>query len=65
MTVPFLFGWGDILTVLVLLIVVVAVFLAVASAGRASSCRSEWEAWLDGRSSRGTGAAEDWVHAAD
>jgi hypothetical protein len=65
MTVPFLFGWGDILVVLVLLLVVVAVFLVVASTGRASSRRTEWEAWLDGRSSRATGPASDRGEPAD
>jgi hypothetical protein len=65
MTVPPLFGWGDILTVLVLLLVVVAVFLIVASAGRASSRRSEFEAWLDGRSSRGRRPAADRRNPAD
>ena len=65
MTVPFLFGWGDILVVLVLLLVVVAAFLAVASSGRASSRRSEWEAWLDGRSSHGPGPAAERGEPAD
>lgn len=65
MTVPFLFGWGDILIVLVLLLVVVVVFLAVASAGRASSRRSEWEAWLDGRSSHARGPATERGEAGD
>ncbi len=49
-TVPLLFGWGDILLVLVLLIVAVVVFLLVTASTPAASRRSEWQAWLDGRS---------------
>ena len=52
MTVPPLFGWGEILIVLVLLLVLVAVFLVVAAAAPADSRRSEWEAELAARSSR-------------
>lgn len=52
MTVPLLFGWGEIVTVLVLLIVVAVAYFVVAAAGAASGARSEWEAWLDARSSR-------------
>ena len=52
MTVPPLFGWGEILTVLVLLLVLVAVFLVVAAAAPAGSRRSEWQAGLAARSRR-------------
>ena len=52
MTVPPLFGWGEILTVLVLLLVLVVVFLVVAEAAPAGSRRSEWQAGLAARSSR-------------
>ena len=47
MTVSFLFGWQHILTGLVLLIVLAAIFLLLLSAGRGS--RSEWHAFLDAR----------------
>jgi hypothetical protein len=59
MTVPPLFGWGEILTVLVLLLVLVVVFLVVTAAAPASSRRSEWAAWLDARSSRDQDPATD------
>jgi hypothetical protein len=59
MTVPPLFGWGEILTVLVLLLVLVVAFLVVTAAAPASSRRSEWAAWLDGRSSRGQDPTTD------
>jgi hypothetical protein len=49
-TVPLLFGWGDILLVLVLLIAAVVVFLLVTASTPAESRRSEWQAWLDARS---------------
>ena len=50
MTVPPWFGWGEVLLVLVLAAVVgLAAFVALV-AGRDDSGRSEWQAWLDGRS---------------
>jgi len=52
MTVPPLFGWGEILIVLVLLLVLVAVFLVVAAAAPAGSRRKEWQATLAARSNR-------------
>ena len=51
MTVSFLFGWQHILTGLVLLIVLAAIFLLVLAAGRGG--RSEWHAFLEARSARG------------
>jgi hypothetical protein len=55
--VPFLFGWEYILTGLVLLIVLAALFLLVLSAGRGR--RSEWRALLDARSFRRSESALD------
>ena len=52
MTVPPWFGWENILVVLLLLVVVGAAFFAVSAAGTDATGRSEWEAWLDARSSR-------------
>lgn len=52
MTVPPLFGWEEIATVLVLLLVVAAAFFVASAAGRAPSGRSEFQAWLDARSIR-------------
>ena len=50
LTVPPLFGWGEVALVVVLaLLVGVAAFVALA-AGRSASGRSEFEAWLEGRS---------------
>jgi cell division septation protein DedD len=48
MTVSFLFGWGSLLTGLVLLVALAVIFLLVLSAGRGR--RSEWQAFLDARS---------------
>jgi hypothetical protein len=50
MTVPPLFGWEAIVVVLVVVVVVAAGFLAVGALARGPHGRSEWEAWLDGRS---------------
>jgi hypothetical protein len=50
MDVPPLFGWGNILAVLVIVIAVAAVFLVISAAGAAEDDRSEWQAWLDARS---------------
>lgn len=51
MTVPPLFGWEEILTVLVLLIAGAVAFLILGAAAATMSRRAEWEAWLDGRTS--------------
>jgi hypothetical protein len=51
MTVSFLFGWQHILTGLVLLIALAALFLLVLAASRGGRAgRSEWRAYLDSRS---------------
>jgi hypothetical protein len=51
MTVSFLFGWQHILTGLVLLLALAALFLLVLAAGRGGRAgRSEWRAYLDSRS---------------
>jgi hypothetical protein len=59
MTVPPLFGWGDILAVLGLLVALVVVFLVVTAGAPAASRRSEWQAWLDARSRTGHDAGSD------
>ncbi len=51
MTVSVLFGWGSILTGLVLLVALAVIFLLVLSAGRGG--RTEWQAFLDARSHGG------------
>ena len=51
LTVSVLFGWGSILTGLVLLVALAVIFLLVLSAGRGG--RSEWQAFLDARSHGG------------
>ncbi|MFP5370741.1 MAG: hypothetical protein ACLGI3_08340 [Actinomycetes bacterium] len=67
MTVPPLHGWENIVVVLVVLVVVAVAVGVLLSLGRAQTGRSEWQAWLDGRSagspegSLGTGRAAD-VH---
>ena len=50
MTVPPLFGWWEILVLLVVLVVVAVVAFLFVGAGPAASGRSEWQAFLDGRS---------------
>ena len=52
MTVPPLFGWEEIATLLVLLLVVAVAFFVASAAGRSQSGRTEFQAWLDGRSAR-------------
>jgi hypothetical protein len=50
MTVPPLFGWEDILTVLSFLIGLAVLFFLASAAGRSVDGRSEWQAGLDARS---------------
>ena len=52
MTVPPLFGWEIILTVLVVLIGVAVAFFLASVSGTAVDHRSDWESWLDARSRR-------------
>ncbi len=52
MTVPPLHGWLDIVALLGVVIAVAVAFLMIAAAWSAFSGRSEWQAWLDGRSHR-------------
>jgi hypothetical protein len=52
MTVPPLFGWQVIGAALVLVVVLAAVVFLYLMSGRAPSGRSEWQAFLDARSSR-------------
>jgi hypothetical protein len=52
LTVPPLFGWWEILVLLVVVLVVAVVAFLFLGAGPAASERSEWQAFLDGRSSR-------------
>jgi hypothetical protein len=54
MTVPPVFGWEDIATVLVVVLVLAAVAFLALAAGRAGTARSDWQAWLDARSSTTT-----------
>ena len=51
MTVPPMFGWGNIAILLILVVMVAVAAFMVMAAGRADSGRSEWQAWLAGRSS--------------
>lgn len=52
MTVPPLFGWEHIVAVLALMAVIGAAFLLHSVARGASQGRSDWQSWLDARSSR-------------
>ena len=51
MTVPPLSGWEDIVILLALLMAVAVAFLVLAATRRGARGRSEWQAWLDARSS--------------
>jgi hypothetical protein len=52
MTVPPLFGWQVLGTALVLLVVLAIIVFLYLMTGRAPSGRAEWQAFLEGRSSR-------------
>jgi hypothetical protein len=49
MTVPPLFGWENILIVLITLIVVAVAYFVASAAGTGADSRSEWQAGLDAR----------------
>ena len=55
MTVPPLYGWENIVVVLVVLVVAAVAAGVVLSVGKAETGRSEWQAWLDGRSAGSLG----------
>lgn len=50
MTVPPLFGWENILLVLIVLVAVAVAFFVASAAGTDEDGRSEWQAGLDARS---------------
>ena len=50
MTVPPLFGWETILTILAVLLALAVVFFLASAAGRSVDDRAEWRAGLDARS---------------
>jgi hypothetical protein len=52
MTVPPLFGWEQILTVLTVLVTVAVLFVVVRSTWADRTERSEFQGWLEGRSGR-------------
>lgn len=52
LTVPPLFGWEEIVTVLGVVIAGTAAFLVIAAIATAWTGRSEWRAYLDARSRR-------------
>jgi hypothetical protein len=52
MTVPPLFGWEQLMVPVAVVVVLAVVALLLLATSRASSERSEWQAWLDGRSAR-------------
>ena len=65
MTVPMLFGWGEVALVVARGVLIgVAAFVALA-AGRAPSGRSEFESWLEGRSGPRSGVPRERVRAAE
>jgi hypothetical protein len=52
MTVPPLFGWEGILTVVAILLIVAVGYLVILASRTSKDSRSEWQAFLDARSSR-------------
>lgn len=52
LTVPPTFGWEEILTVLVLVVVVAVAFLVAGVVAASMTERREWQAWLEARPSR-------------
>jgi hypothetical protein len=59
MTVPPWFGWEEILAALMLLVIVAVAAVVILVAAKAGSERSEWQAWLNGRSARRRNPAAD------
>ncbi|WP_041775744.1 hypothetical protein [Blastococcus saxobsidens] len=59
LTVPVLFGWENLVTVVVLALVTALLFVVVLAAAAAGSRRSEWRDWLDSRPSGAAGSASD------
>jgi hypothetical protein len=59
MTVPPWFGWEYIVVVLALVALVAAAWLVIAAARGPVNERSEWQAWLAARSSRGVYSAQN------
>jgi hypothetical protein len=59
MTVPPLFGWEGIITVVAIVVAVGVFYLLVLACRTSSDSRSEWQAFLDARSSRHEGPATD------
>ncbi len=59
MTVPPLFGWEGILTVVAILLIVAVGYLVILASRTSKDSRSEWQAFLDARSSRHEGPATD------
>jgi len=57
MTVPPLFGWEHIVTVLAVMAVVGAAFLLHSVARGSVHARSDWQSWLDARSAGQTSAS--------
>ena len=59
MTVPPLFGWEDIATVLTVVVVHAVAFVVVRSTWADRTERAEWQAWLDARPNRERAPAPD------
>ena len=61
LTVPPLFGWEHVLTVVVLVALAGVVGLVVLAAGRSAGRRDDWQSLLECRSARrrGTGTADE------
>jgi hypothetical protein len=59
MSVPPLFGWQFLLFLLVVLVIVAVAFFVITATGSATSERSDFERFLDARSSRPQDRAAD------
>jgi len=59
MTVPPLFGWQFLLFLLLVMVVVAVAFFVITASGTATSERSDWQRFLDARSSRPRDSARE------
>lgn len=63
LTVPLLHGWGVLLVLLGLVIVIAVCFFLVSASSPSDSRSAEWRSWLDARSR--TGNLADGAHPAN
>jgi len=59
MTVPVLFGWETVVTIVVIVMAVGVAFLLISAARTSGGGRSEWQAYLESRSKKDPGPVTD------